>query len=155
MMKQDKIQEILDELNGDFGYSQWFKDAVIKMLPSLQFEHGLMTICENLTILHAVDRIMCKYERFHPVACTWHDVGPKPFEGDFTAACLDDDNDILIVLQHPNDEELNLGIHVKYFDNIDGERIGFELGNVSYDEDCYVSEQDITRLIDATVNQWG
>lgn len=157
-MNQNKIQEILNQLNGDFGYTQWFKDTVTKMLPSLQFDYDLRTICENREILPAVDRLMCRYIRFYPVVCTWHDVGPKPFDGDFMAGCLDDDNDIFIVLFHPSDERMNLGIHVKCYDDTDSGATGitgFELLNdVSCEYDGYVSEKEITDQIDEIVKQW-
>ena len=64
-MKQENIQEILCELNGKSGYSQRFKETVVKMLPSLRFDYGLRTIDENLTILPAVDRLMDRYKYFN------------------------------------------------------------------------------------------
>ena len=154
-MKQENIQEILCELNGKSGYSQRFKETVVKMLPSLRFDYGLRTIDENLTILPAVDRLMDRYKYFNPVACTWHDIGPKPFGGDFMAGYLDDCEDMFIVLLHPYDESNNLGIHVKFSDLFDGEQIGFELNDVSCDEDCYISEEEIICRIDAIVENWN
>lgn len=156
-MNQNKIQEILNELNGGFGYTQWFKDTVTKMLPSLQFDYDLRTIYENTHILPAVDRLVCRYIRFHPVACTWHDVGPKPFDGDFMSGSLEDGNDIFIVLLHPNDERMNLGIHVKCYDDTDSGETGviwFEINDVSYEYDGYISEKEIADRIDDIVAQW-
>lgn len=95
---------------------------------------------------------MQRYERYNPVACTWHDKGPKPFDGDFMAGSLNDNEDMFIVLTDPLDSHNTLGIHIimKYFEDV-----YFEINNATCDEENYISEDEMIRLADSIVAKWN
>lgn len=119
---------------------------------NIHLSYNRLYECENRHILPTVEKIMYRYLRFNPVACTWHDIGPEPFDQDFTAAVLDDYNDMFIVLAHPTDTQSNLGIHIKLIGI--GDTIGFELNEVTFDEDCYLTEEELIAQADRIVAGW-
>jgi len=149
-MDKEKEREIIDRLNKDSGYTERFKCEIYSLLPQLQFNYSLDTIFENCSILLAVDKVRAQFCQIPSVACTWHDVGPKPFDGDFMAACLNDYNDMFVVFLHPSNEMQNVGVHITVFEC----EVCFEIGTVSLDEDNYLSEDEAIFQLNDIINSW-
>ena len=149
-MDKTKAQEIIDHLSVNSGYTESFKKAVYELLPQLQFNYDIDTIFENFPILLEVDRIRTRFNNIHSIACTWHDIGPAPYAGDYMAASLNDNSDMFIVFLHPTDASRNIGVHVKErrFDT----EIGFELNGVSYDDDNLISEDEVVQKLSKMIS---
>ena len=149
-MDKEKEREIIDRLNKDSGYTERFKCEIYSLLPQLQFNYNLTTISENRSILFAVDKVRAHFCRIPSVACTWRDIGPEPFDGDFMAACLNDCNDMFVVFLHPSDEMQNVGVHITVFEC----EVCFEIDIVSLDEDNYLSEDEAIFQLNNVINSW-
>ena len=152
MRKQSK-QEIINELSTDTGYSSGFKQRVFEMLPQLHYDYDLGKIFCNSTLIPVVDRIRWQYKHVTSVVCDWHDTGPEPFGGDYMTACLDDYNDLFIVFLHPTDELQSVGVHVSKGRLNDGVSFGFN--TISFDEDDFISEEEVIIKLNEAINNWG
>lgn len=149
-MRVEEEKKILDEVANMSGYSEEHKKWLISFLPTLHFYYSHGTICNNKNIISKVDKIMFKYKDYYPISCTWRDEGPKPFDGDFMAACLNDYEDMFIVIKHPYDTCKNIGIHVF----MECDEICYELNTATYDENNYISEEELLALIDKKIINW-
>ena len=147
-MKEQLKQKVIDHLNMVTGYTPEFRNKVLELLPQLHYDYNSSTIFYNLSILLTVDRIRGQFGHISSVVCNWHDVGPAPFDGDFMAACLGDYDDLFIVFLHPTDELQNIGVHVVECEFHDNFGICFEINTVSFDEDNYISEEELIITID-------
>lgn len=151
-MDEIHANRIVNELTNTEGLQPWFINRVLEILPMLHYNHSRRTIEENLDIILEVDQIMFHYHQFHPIACTWHDIGPEPYGGDFMAGCLGDSNDMFIVLMHPENSDDNIGIHVT--DYYWEDKVGFELDAVSFEEDDYLTMDELIKAVDELIADW-
>lgn len=150
-MDAKSAQKIVDRLNKDTGYTKEFRNTVIEMLSQLQFDYDFETIYKNMSILPVADRLRVRYRHIPSIVCTWRDVGPIPYDGDFMAACLNDYNDIFVVFLHPTDESKNIGVHIAQ--SID--KTVFELREVSLDENNYISEEELILELNNLISDLG
>lgn len=149
-MDKKHIEIIMNDIDRLGGYSEKHKSWLYEFMQTLHFNYSHTAIDKNSSILPIVDRLMQQYERFNPVACTWRDVGPEPFGGDFMAANLDDYDDMFVVLINPVDHIKILGIHV--FKEL--EEMCFELNQASRDEENYILEEELFDSVDKIVADW-
>ena len=154
LVKEQSKQKIMDHLNASTCYTTEFKQKVLELLPQLHYDYDFMKIFSNLSILPAVDRIRWRFSNISSVVCNWRDAGPRPFGGDFMAANLSDYSDLFIVFMHPTDVLQSFGVHVLESYVNDNIGIAFEFDTVSFDEDNYISEEELIATIDKTIKRW-
>ena len=147
-MDEKNKQQIINELNRQHGYTSRYKAELFNILNRLNYNYSLITIDNNSSIILAVDRIMSKYAKYSPGAFSWREVGIFPFDKDYTRMNLSDDNDMLVVLCNPENEQNNIGIHITL--DIDN-NIVFELDLFS---ENYIAENELYDKIDDMVSGW-